>query len=309
MFDLRIQKEKLLLQIINLSENIKCIYDKMNIHNKDILETELINKIEEEKKLIDSLSKNERSSINLYLDIKNLLEETKFDKIKINIEDKEASRLFDKEINLTKSQKEELNDLVLERIQNYLLNKYNEKIKPSKFQLDNIEIINRSAINDYNSKFVDSLEELEYSSNSIAISNEAIKTKNSILFRYPKIEDKQINGNYDISEYQKLLDNGFNRDIVNDVYNTTMNQIIDTELRSLYIVRNDSLENRETALRFAINMQRLKAGLYFISNDNLEELLVQYESLNQDKTSVKEICSCMGNILNKNKVKQLKKVD
>lgn len=309
MFDLRIQKEKLLLQIINLSENIKCIYDKMNIHNKDILETELINKIEEEKKLIDSLSKNERSSINLYLDIKNLLEETKFDKIKINIEDKEASRLFDKEINLTKSQKEELNDLVLERIQNYLLNKYNEKIKPSKFQLDNIEIINRSAINDYNSKFVDSLEELEYSSNSIAISNEAIKTKNSILFRYPKIEDKQINGNYDISEYQKLLDNGFNRDIVNDVYNTTMNQIIDTELRSLYIVRNDSLENRETALRFAINMQRLKAGLYFISNDNLEELLVQYESLNQDKTSVKEICSCMGNILNKNKVKQLKKVN
>lgn len=309
MFDLRIQKEKLLLQIINLSENIKCIYDKMNIHNKDILETELINKIEEEKKLIDSLSKNERSSINLYLDIKNLLEETKFDKIKINIEDKEASRLFDKEINLTKSQKEELNDLVLERIQNYLLNKYNEKIKPSKFQLDNIEIINRSAINDYNSKFVDSLEELEYSSNSIAISNEAIKTRNSILFRNPKIEDKQINGNYDISEYQKLLDNGFNRDIVNDVYNTTMNQIIDTELRSLYIVRNDSLENRETALRFAINMQRLKAGLYFISNDNLEELLVQYESLNQDKTSVKEICSCMGNILNKNKVKQLKKVD
>ena len=309
MFDLRIQKEKLLLQIINLSENIKCIYDKMNIHNKDILETELINKIEEEKKLIDSLSKNERSSINLYLDIKNLLEETKFDKIKINIEDKEASRLFDKEINLTKSQKEELNDLVLERIQNYLLNKYNEKIKPSKFQLDNIEIINRSAINDYNSKFVDSLEELEYSSNSIAISNEAIKTKNSILFRYPKIEDKQINGNYDISEYQKLLDNGFNKDIVNDVYNTTMNQIIDTELRSLYIVRNDSLENRETALRFAINMQRLKAGLYFISNDNLEELLVQYESLNQDKTSVKEICSCMGNILNKNKVKQLKKVN
>ncbi|MBR6949000.1 MAG: hypothetical protein IKH54_02320 [Bacilli bacterium] len=309
MFDLRIQKEKLLLQIINLSENIKCIYDKMNIHNKDILETELINKIEEEKKLIDSLSKNERSSINLYLDIKNLLEETKFDKIKINIEDKEASRLFDKEINLTKSQKEELNDLVLERIQNYLLNKYNEKIKPSKFQLDNIEIINRSAINDYNSKFVDSLEELEYSSNSIAISNEAIKTRNSILFRYPKIEDKHINGNYDISEYQKLLDNGFNRDIVNDVYNTTMNQIIDTELRSLYIVRNDSLENRETALRFAINMQRLKAGLYFISNDNLEELLGQYESLNQDKTSVKEICSCMGNILNKNKVKQLKKVD
>lgn len=309
MFDLRIQKEKLLLQIINLSENIKCIYDKMNIHNRDILETELINKIEEEKKLIDSLSKNERSSINLYLDIKNLLEETKFDKIKINIEDKEASRLFDKEINLTKSQKEELNDLVLERIQNYLLNKYNEKIKPSKFQLDNIEIINRSAINDYNSKFVDSLEELEYSSNSIAISNEAIKTRNSILFRNPKIEDKHINGNYDISEYQKLLDNGFNRDIVNDVYNTTMNQIIDTELRSLYIVRNDSLENRETALRFAINMQRLKAGLYFISNDNLEELLGQYESLNQDKTSVKEICSCMGNILNKNKVKQLKKVD
>ena len=56
-------------------------------------------------------------------------------------------------------------------------------------------------------------------------------------------------------------------------------------------------------------MQRLKAGLYFISNDNLEELLGQYESLNQDKTSVKEICSCMGNILNKNKVKQLKKVD
>ena len=309
MFDLKIQKEKLLLQIINLSENIKCIYDKMTIHNKDILETELINKIEEENKLIDSLSKNERSSINLYLDIKNLLEESKLDKIEMNIQDKEASRLFEKEINLSKSQKEELNDLVLERIQNYLLNKYNNKIKPSNNELENIEIINRSAINDYNNKFVDELTELEYNSDSFAISNEAIKTRNNILFRYPKIENKYLNGNYEISEYQKLLDNGFNRDVVNNVYNKTMEQIIDTELRSLYIVRNDSLENKETALRFAINMQRLKAGLYFINKDNIEDLLIQYKSLNQDKTSVKEICSCMGNILNKNKVKQLKKVD
>lgn len=309
MFDLRIQKEKLLLQIINLSENIKCIYDKMNVHNKDILETELINKIEEENKLIDSLSKNERSSINLYLDIKNLLEETKLDKIEMNIKDKEASHLFEKEINLSRSQKEELNDLVLERIQNYLLNKYNNKIKPSKRELENIEVIHRSAINDYNSKFVDELTELEYSSDSFAITNEAIKTRNSILFRYPNIENKYLNNNYEISEYQKLLDNGFNRNVVNNIYNKTMDQIIDTELRSLYIVRNDSLENKETALRFAINMQRLKAGLYFISKDNIEDLLVQYESLNQDKTSVKEICSCMGNILNKNKVKQLKKVD
>ena len=309
MFDLRIQKEKLLLQIINLSENIKCIYDKMTIHNKDILETELINKIEEENKLIDSLSKNERSSINLYLDIKNLLEETKLDKIEMNIKDKEASHLFEKEINLSRSQKEELNDLVLERIQNYLLNKYNNKIKPSKSELENIEVIHRSVINDYNSKFVDELTELEYSSDSFAITNEAIKTRNSILFRYPNIENKYLNNIYEISEYQKLLDNGFNRNVVNNIYNKTMDQIIDTELRSLYIVRNDSLENKETALRFAINMQRLKAGLYFISKDNIEDLLVQYESLNQDKTSVKEICSCMGNILNKNKVKQLKKVD
>ena len=309
MFDLKIQKEKLLLQIINLSENIKCIYDKMNIHNKDILETELIDKIEKEKKLIDYLTKNEKSSMRLYTDIKNLLEETILDKIEINIKDIEATRLFDKEINLTRDEKIELNDLVIERLENYLFNKFSDNIKPTKNELDNIKTINRCAKIDYNNKFVEELDNFRYNTKSISFSNAVLNTRNNILFRNPTLEDKYINGNYNIPEYLKLLDNGFNEDTVNNVYNKTMNNIVDTELRSLYIIRNDSLENRDTAIRFITNMQRLKAGLYFMSNDNIEKLLAEYQSYNQNQTSIREICSCMGDILNKNKVKQLKKVD
>ena len=50
------QRERTIIEIINIGKNIKCIYDNMNLQNKEALEKELRVEITKENYLLDFLN-------------------------------------------------------------------------------------------------------------------------------------------------------------------------------------------------------------------------------------------------------------
>ena len=117
------QREKTIMNIINTSYNIKCIYENMNSQNKEVLEKELKKQIKNENSLLDTLNIKEKNSQEIYIDFVKSLNESLLEDFKIDIKNNELKEDLNEYINLIKNERRYVNDLILKRFESYLIMK------------------------------------------------------------------------------------------------------------------------------------------------------------------------------------------
>lgn len=306
MLNLRNQKEKIILQVINISKNIKCIYDNMNMQNKDSLEKELRIEIEKENILLDALNIKESNSKEIYVDFVNLLNESLVEDFKFELKDPSLQSMFNEYIKITNSERIYTNDLVLKRFESYLIKKFRSNPTKSKEvgdksrrRKENRATVNHAAVIDYQTSTVKFLTELEENTTSLAIANKAIEEKNRTLFTDKLIEEKYINNDLSIEKYNQCLNNGFKKEYVDEIYNDFIASAINEQGRRCYLYSNKTLEDKSNNAQVAVDFQLLKASLYLLDKDDLMQNMINYQEINKNggKKSVQMIVASMQEII------------
>lgn len=306
MFDLRNQKEKLIMQIINTSKNIKCIYDNMNAQNKDSLEKELRVEITKEDILLDALNIKESNSKEIYMDFVNLLNDSLLDDFKFELKDPNLQNMFNEYIQITNNERIYTNDLVLKRFESYLIKRFRSNPTKSKEFRDNAKrrkenraTLNHAAVIDYQTSTVKFLSELEENTNSLAIANKAIEERNRTLFTDKLIEEKYMNNDLSISKYNECLNNGFKKEYVDEIYDDFIASAINEQGRRCYLYSDKALEDKSNIAKVAVDFQILKASLYLLDKEDLEHNLMNYQEINKNggKKSVQMIVAAMQEII------------
>lgn len=306
MFNQRNEKEKVIMQIVNLSKNIKCLYDNMNVQNKDSLEKELRIEVAKENMLLDSLNINEKNSKEIYLDFVNLLNESLLDDFKFELKDPSLQNMFYEYMKITNSERIYTNDLILTRFESYLIKKFKanptkskEIIDDSKRRKENRATINHAAVIDYLTNTTKFLNELEENTSSLAIANKAIEERNRILFTDKLIEEKYINNDLSITKYEECLNNGFKKEYVDEIYENFIADAINEQGRHCYLYSNKMLEDKTNIAKVAVDFQILKASLYLLDKEALKKHLMNYQTINKNggKKSVQMMIASMQEII------------
>ncbi len=315
------QREKTIMNIINTSYNIKCIYENMNSQNKEVLEKELKKQIKNENYLLDTLNIKEKNSQEIYIDFVNSLNESLLEDFKIDIKNNELKEDLNEYINLIKNERRYVNDLILKRFESYLIMKF--RYQPKKSTSSNIvkrlqedrATIHHEALLDYNTSIIRFLNELSETADSLSITDKAINQKNRLLFTDKQLEERYLNQNYIVDGYEKCLENGHELEVVDYIYNDVLATHINEQATRCYIYPDSILNDKEEASKFAIDLQILKSGIYLLKKKEIKEILSQYKThSNNTKISTKMITSSIEDVLEQKKkerkmILSLKKVD
>lgn len=306
MFGQRNQKERTIIQIINIGKNIKCIYDNMNLQNKEALEKELRVEITKENFLLDSLNIKESNSKEIYLDFVNLLNESLLENFKFELKDPSLQKMFHEYMEITNSERIYTNDLILKRFESYLIKRFRNKPTKSKESKDNSKrrkedraTINHAAAIDYQTSTVRFLKELSESTDSLGIANRAISEINRNLFTDKLIEEKYLNNDLSISKRDECLKAGFKEEYVNEIYDDFITSAINEQARHCYLISNKDITEKENLPRIAVDFQILKASLYLLDSESLKENLRNYQESNMTsgKKSVQMMVATMQEVI------------
>lgn len=322
MFDLKLQKEKLMMKILDTSYNIKCIYENMNLQNKDLLEKELQKEIEKENKLLKALNIKENNAQEIYMDFVNTLNDSLIEDFSIKVDNKNLQEAFNQYIKIAKNERMYLNDLILKRFESFLLKEFkSEPVKSTnkdrvKKMHEDVAIITHMAVLDYHTSVVKHLDELSESSSSLAISNKAIKQRNKVLFTDKKIEDNFFNKSLEIDGFKKCVQNGHEQSLVEFIYEDVITKNINEQGTRCYIYPNSSLEDKKDYVNYAIDLQILKAGISLLNPEDMKHIYLHYlNNFNPEKKkSARGMIISLEEVLKENKIEkpkvmELRKVD
>ncbi len=298
-------KENIIEMLINTSKNIKSIYDNMNSSNKINLDYKLKLEITKENLLLDALDINPNNVKTIYNELISTLNDTLLDENNLNIKDKNLQIMFNKYIEISNTEKEIINDLILKRFESYLLFKFSANpIKTNNMILNNATI-SHAALIDYYMNVVNYLTDLEINSKSSNIKNKIISKRNRILFTDKQIEDNFFRNRHSSNLYNRCLINDFEKDEVNPIYYDKISELINDQYRKCYLYSNDKIKKQRND--FKIDLEILKAGLdlldtkYFLQNKkNIKEL--------KDKQSMIEITKTINKVINDKKSIEDKKL-
>lgn len=307
MFNQKNEKDKILTQIINVSKNIKYIYDNMNAQNKDSLEKELKLEIAKEDLLLESLNINENNSKEIYLQFVNILNESLLNDFKFELKDSKLKEMFDEYIKITNNERNYTNDLILTRFESYLIKKFKSEPTKSKEIIDNTKrrkedraTIKHAAVIDYLTSTVRFLTELEETTTSLAVANKAIQTRNKNLLVDKLIEEKYINGDLNITKYDECINNGFKKEYVDAIFKEFITEAINDQGRHCYLYNNESIKNKKNNPDITIDFQMLKASLYLLDEESLRNNTINFELVNKNspRTSAKLMTATMYEVIN-----------
>lgn len=306
MFNQKNEKDKILTQIINVSKNIKYIYDNMNAQNKDSLEKELKLEIAKEDLLLESLNINENNSKEIYLQFVNILNESLLNDFKFELKDSKLKEMFDEYIKITNNERNYTNDLILTRFESYLIKKFKSEPTKSKEIIDNSKrrkedraTIKHAAVIDYLTSTVRFLTELEETTTSLAVANKAIQTRNKNLLVDKLIEEKYINGDLNITKYDECINNGFKKEYVDAIFKDFITEAINDQGRHCYLYNNESIKNKKNNPDITIDFQMLKASLYLLDEESLRKNTINFELVNKNspRTSAKLMTATMYEVI------------
>lgn len=306
MFGGKNQKERTIMEIINIGKNIKCIYDNMNLQNKDSLEKELRVEITKENILLESLNIKESNSKEIYLDFVNLLNESLLEDFKFELKDPSLQKMFQEYMEITNNERLYTNDLVLKRFESYLIKRFRSTPSKSKENKDNSKrrkenraTINHAAVIDYQTSNVRYLKELTESTDSLAIANRAINEINRNLFTDKLIEEKYLNNDLSITKKDECLKAGFKEEYLDEIYDDFITSAINEQARRCYLYSNKALTDKENIARVAVDFQILKASLYLLDKESLKENLQAYQEINKTsgKKSVQMMVATMQEVI------------
>lgn len=306
MFNQKNEKDKILTQIINVSKNIKYIYDNMNAQNKDSLEKELKLEIAKEDLLLESLNINENNSKEIYLQFVNILNESLLNDFKFELKDSKLKEMFDEYIKITNNERNYTNDLILTRFESYLIKKFKSEPTKSKEIIDNSKrrkedraTIKHAAVIDYLTSTVRFLTELEETTTSLAVANKAIQTRNKNLLVDKLIEEKYINGDLNITKYDECINNGFKKEYVDAIFKDFITEAINDQGRHCYLYNNESIKNKKNNPDITIDFQMLKASLYLLDEESLRNNTINFELVNKNspRTSAKLMTATMYEVI------------
>lgn len=306
MFNQKNEKDKILTQIINVSKNIKYIYDNMNAQNKDSLEKELKLEIAKEDLLLESLNINESNSKEIYLQFVNILNESLLNDFKFELKDSKLKEMFDEYIKITNNERNYTNDLILTRFESYLIKKFKSEPTKSKEIIDNTKrrkedraTIKHAAVIDYLTSTVRFLTELEETTTSLAVANKAIQTRNKNLLVDKLIEEKYINGDLNITKYDECINNGFKKEYVDAIFKDFITEAINDQGRHCYLYNNESIKNKKNNPDITIDFQMLKASLYLLDEESLRNNTINFELVNKNspRTSAKLMTATMYEVI------------
>ena len=307
MFNQKNEKDKILTQIINVSKNIKYIYDNMNAQNKDSLEKELKLEIAKEDLLLESLNINENNSKEIYLQFVNILNESLLNDFKFELKDSKLKEMFDEYIKITNNERNYTNDLILTRFESYLIKKFKSEPTKSKEIIDNTKrrkedraTIKHAAVIDYLTSTVRFLTELEETTTSLAVANKAIQTRNKNLLVDKLIEEKYINDDLNITKYDECINNGFKKEYVDAIFKDFITEAINDQGRHCYLYNNESIKNKKNNPDITIDFQMLKASLYLLDEESLRNNTINFELVNKNspRTSAKLMTATMYEVIN-----------
>lgn len=306
MFGGKNQKERTIMEIINIGKNIKCIYDNMNLQNKDSLEKELRVEITKENILLESLNIKESNSKEIYLDFVNLLNESLLEDFKFELKDPSLQKMFQEYMEITNNERLYTNDLVLKRFESYLIKRFRSTPSKSKENKDNSKrrkenraTINHAAVIDYQTSNVRYLKELAESTDSLAIANRAINEINRNLFTDKLIEEKYLNNDLSITKKDECLKAGFKEEYVDEIYDDFITSAINEQARRCYLYSNKALTDKENIARVAVDFQILKASLYLLDNETIKDNLDTYQeiSMTSGKKSAQMMVATMQEVI------------
>lgn len=306
MFGNKNQRERTIIEIINIGKNIKCIYDNMNLQNKEALEKELRVEITKENYLLDSLNIKEGNSKEIYLDFVNLLNESLVEDFKFELKDPSLQQMFKEYMEITNNERIYTNDLVLKRFESYLIKRFRstpskskEKKDNSKRRKENRATINHAAVIDYQTSEVKFLKELAESTDSLAIANKAISEINRNLFTDKLIEEKYFNNDLSMTKKEECLKAGFKEEYVDEIYDEFITSAINEQARRCYLYSNKTLSEKENIARVAVDFQILKASLYLLDKDTLKDNLEAYQqvSMTSGKKSAQMMVATMQEVI------------
>lgn len=307
MFNQKNEKDKILTQIINVSKNIKYIYDNMNAQNKDSLEKELKLEIAKEDLLLESLNINENNSKEIYLQFVNILNESLLNDFKFELKDSKLKEMFDEYIKITNNERNYTNDLILTRFESYLIKKFKSEPTKSKEIIDNSKrrkedraTIKHAAVIDYLTSTVRFLTELEETTTSLAVANKAIQIRNKNLLVDKLIEEKYINDDLNITKYDECINNGFKKEYVDAIFKDFITEAINDQGRHCYLYNNESIKNKKNNPDITIDFQMLKASLYLLDEESLRNNTINFELVNKNspRTSAKLMTATMYEVIN-----------
>lgn len=307
MFNQKNEKDKILTQIINVSKNIKYIYDNMNAQNKDSLEKELKLEIAKEDLLLESLNINENNSKEIYLQFVNILNESLLNDFKFELKDSKLKEMFDEYIKITNNERNYTNDLILTRFESYLIKKFKSEPTKSKEIIDNTKrrkedraTIKHAAVIDYLTSTVRFLTELEETTTSLAVANKAIQIRNKNLLVDKLIEEKYINDDLNITKYDECINNGFKKEYVDAIFKDFITEAINDQGRHCYLYNNESIKNKKNNPDITIDFQMLKASLYLLDEESLRNNTINFELVNKNspRTSAKLMTATMYEVIN-----------
>lgn len=306
MFNQKNEKDKILTQIINVSKNIKYIYDNMNAQNKDSLEKELKLEIAKEDLLLESLNINENNSKEIYLQFVNILNESLLNDFKFELKDSKLKEMFDEYIKITNNERNYTNDLILTRFESYLIKKFKSEPTKSKEIIDNTKrrkedraTIKHAAVIDYLTSTVRFLTELEETTTSLAVANKAIQIRNKNLLVDKLIEEKYINDDLNITKYDECINNGFKKEYVDAIFKDFITEAINDQGRHCYLYNNESIKNKKNNPDITIDFQMLKASLYLLDEESLRNNTINFELVNKNspRTSAKLMTATMYEVI------------
>ena len=306
MFGQKDKKERLIREIIKIGKKIKYIYDNMNLKNKESLEKELRVEITKENYLLEKLNIKESNSKEIHQDFVNLLNESLLDEFKLELKDPNLQKMFNEYMELTNNDRLYTNDLILSRFESYLIKHFRGTPTQSKEKKDNYKrrkennaVIKHAAVIDYQTSTIRFLKELAENTDSLSIANRAISEINRNLFVDKLIEEKYWNNDLSITKKDECLEAGFKEEYVNEIYNDFITSAINEQAMHCSLLRNEQIANRENNARIAINFQLLKASLYLLDKETLQDNLQVYQGKysSSGKKSVQMIMDTMQDVI------------
>lgn len=306
MFGQKDKKERLIIEIIKIGKNIKYIYDNMNLQNKESLEKELRVEITKENILLEKLDIKESNSKEIYLDFVNLLNESLLDEFKLELKDPSLQKMFNEYMIHTNNERLYTNDLILKRFESYLIKRFRSKPAKSKEIRDNSKrrkenraTINHAAVIDYQTSTVRFLKELTESTDSLSIANRAISEIDRNLFTDKLIEEKFWNNDLSITKKDECLKAGFKEEYVDEIYDDFIAAAINEQARHCYLLSNKTLTEKENTAKIAVDFQILKASLYLLDKESLEQNLQAYQEvcMTSGKKSAQMIVATMQEVI------------
>lgn len=309
MFNSTNHKNQIIKQIIEKQKNIKNIYDSMNIQNKEEKQNELKRQIKEENILLDALNiknKNIKEIYDIYVE-----------ELSNNIFNFNEQMIYRYQ-EITKKDKTLTNDLLLERFENYIIDKVKESPVLSENNNDkdkereNNATITHIIKKDINNSILKSLKETEEKDESIENTNTLLTEINKLSFSDKTLEYNYLYDTFTNMKHKKLLEYGHDEAIISEIFSNILAEKLNNQYLHCYLYTDEQLNNKVEKAKFITDLAIFQGQINLLNTKAIKDIYMAIETsnLNKEKESVNYIKESLHDVIYKkeNNKKALKKL-